>query len=164
MHPSPPAMATHFCINIIMEQNGASQALVKSHGTFLSNLLTVVSAASLSKPTPVASAREVARARLALAAKIQSRLKAMTPVSPSTASALAAPPIIPMNRRIRRTGMRLKAEAEALQREVNAKVHGDYKSYGSGDGAWRLYFNQRLPHGVPPRRSQRIRSGASQAR
>jgi len=74
------------------------------------------------------------RARLALAAKIQSRLKAMTLVTPSTASALVAPSIIPMNRRIHRTGMHLKAEAEALQREVNAKVHEDYKSYGSGDG------------------------------
>ena len=31
-----------------------------------------------------------------------------------------------VNRRIRRTGVRLRAEGQALQKEVNEKVHGDY--------------------------------------
>ena len=52
---------------------------------------------------------------------------------------------------------RLRAEGQALQKEVNEKVHGDHTCYGSEDGAWRHYIHQRLPHGVAPRRSQRFR-------
>ena len=63
--------------------------------------------------------------------------------------------LVPVNRRIRRTGLRLRAEAQVLQKEVN---HGEYTSYGPEDGVWRHYINQRLPNGVASRCSQRFRS------
>jgi len=74
-----------------------------------------------------------------MASKIQSRVikPIFAPAAQSIPSSHTSIILVPVNRRIRRTGLRLRAEAQVLQKEVNGKVHGEYTSYGSEDGAWR---------------------------